>query len=247
MALRVRRGLKKDFDPNKLLSGELAILTDVGEMHYCFSAGNVKRLQTEEDLQALLNASPTAYTALQQLVDDLNANPSELANILSNISTLQSDVGNKESLLTTVKTSIVGAINELVTAIALKFNKSDIVQTDTVSDTTKVASAAVVREHGLEIDTLNDNLAYTDYNKSFNELYTNFNDTTLKTGKYRIYSSTMLNPPFAGDVSGGIDVRNNKSGNLWIEFRVWNTTEIYFKNYNGTTWSGWSKITPTSY
>ena len=159
MALRVRRGLKKDFDPNKLVSGELAIITDAGEIHYCFSAGNVKRLQTEEDLQNLLNASPTAYTALQQLIADLTDNPNELANILSNISTLQTDVGNKASLMTTVKTSIVSAINELVASIALKFNKSDIVQTDTVNDTTKVASAAVAYVHGIEIDTLNDNLA----------------------------------------------------------------------------------------
>ena len=108
-------------------------------MHYCFSAGNVKRLQTEEDLQALLNASPTAYTALQQLVDDLNANPSELANILSNISTLQTDVS-------TLQTG--------------KIDKTSIINTDTVNDTTKVASAAVAYVHGIEINTLNDNLAY---------------------------------------------------------------------------------------
>lgn len=89
MAIRIRRGNKIDFDPNKMVAGELGLALDSGELYFCYSPGNVKRLQTAEDLQNLLNASEEAYTALQQLVSDLAADPNELANILSNISNLQ--------------------------------------------------------------------------------------------------------------------------------------------------------------
>ena len=177
MALRVRRGLKKDFDPNKLLSGELAILTDVGEMHYCFSAGNVKRLQTEEDLQNLLNASPEAYTALQQLIADLTDNPNELANILSNISTLQTDVS-------TLQTG--------------KIDKTSIVQTDTVNDTAKVASAAVAYAHGLEIDALTDNLAkYEPTSSNTLNVTEAVLDNYIDNGNYSVYLTDVTGTDFA--------------------------------------------------
>ncbi len=60
--------------------------------------------------------------------------------------------------LTTAAQTITGAINELVSG---KINKTDIVNTDTVNDTTKVASAAVARVLGMEIDTVNNNLVTT--------------------------------------------------------------------------------------
>ena len=131
MAIRVRRGNQADFDGNKLVSGELGLVLDKGEVYFCYSPGNTKKLQTAEDLQNLLNASPEAYTALQQLIADLTADPNELVNILNNISVLQSG----------------------------KIDKSSIVNTDTINDTTKVPSTAVTHALGLEIDALTNNLA----------------------------------------------------------------------------------------
>ena len=105
MAIRVRRGNQADFDGNKLVAGELGLVLDKGEVYFCYSPGNAKKLMTAEDLQNLLNASPEAYQALQQLVSDLTADPNELSNILSNISDLQSgkiDIAEKGVTLATL-------------------------------------------------------------------------------------------------------------------------------------------------
>jgi hypothetical protein len=98
MAIRIRRGNQVDFDPNKLVPGELGLVLDAGKLYFCYSAGNTKQLTTAEDVQTLLNASPDAYTALQQCITDLNNNPSELTNILNNISTLRSSKIDKTSI-----------------------------------------------------------------------------------------------------------------------------------------------------
>jgi hypothetical protein len=88
MAIQHRRGLKVDFDPNKMLPGEFAYALDTAELFYCYGVGNVKRLATIEDIEILLDTNETAYTALQQLIAELE-NETVLTGILSDISNLQ--------------------------------------------------------------------------------------------------------------------------------------------------------------
>ena len=94
MAILHRFGSADDFDPNKMKARELAYVNTTN-VHYkaglylCYAPGDVRRLTTEQDIQDILSASPEAYLALQQLITDLGDNPSELTNILSNISALQ--------------------------------------------------------------------------------------------------------------------------------------------------------------
>lgn len=56
MAIQVRRGLKKDFDPYKMLPGEWAVSIDAQTQNQivwmCFAAGVVKRMGTYEDFYA---------------------------------------------------------------------------------------------------------------------------------------------------------------------------------------------------
>ncbi len=115
MAIQMRRGNDANFDPNKLLAGEFAYVLDKGELYYCYSPGNVKKLMTYNDMQSILDASPEAYAALKQLIEDLESDPSEITNILCNIASLQSG----------------------------KINTADIVNIHTNS-TNKVPSAALV-------------------------------------------------------------------------------------------------------
>lgn len=53
MAIQMRRGLKKDFDPGKMLPGEWAVAVDDDTQNQiiwmCFAAGVVKRIGTYED------------------------------------------------------------------------------------------------------------------------------------------------------------------------------------------------------
>lgn len=169
MAIQNRRGLSTDFDPNKLLPGEFAFPLDTKEVHYCVSPGDVRTIATKEELQKILTESPEAYAALEQLMSDLEENPSELTNILSNISSLSSNKVDKSMIVqddTSVNPNTVASgpalkklKDEVKSQLQQKVNKTDIVNTDTVNDTTKVPSSAVTHALGVEIDTLNNNLA----------------------------------------------------------------------------------------
>ena len=96
-----------------------------------------KKTSTKEDLQEMLDMSDTSYSALIQLIADLENDPNELTNILSNISALQTNVSSLQ---------------------ANKIDKTSIVNNDTTGGVDKVASAEVVKVHGQEIDTLTNNL-----------------------------------------------------------------------------------------
>ncbi|NBH99582.1 hypothetical protein D7Y41_32225 [Anaerotruncus sp. 1XD22-93] len=56
MAIQMRRGLKADFDPQKMLPGEWAVSIDSETSNQivwmCFRAGIVKRMGTYEDFKA---------------------------------------------------------------------------------------------------------------------------------------------------------------------------------------------------
>lgn len=86
--IKLRRGIEANFIPTNLLPGELHITTDTGKVHYCYSAGNIKQLATIEQLQALLNVSPEAYLALQQLITELQ-DETVLTGLLADMASLQ--------------------------------------------------------------------------------------------------------------------------------------------------------------
>ena len=63
MAIQTRRGIYDDFEPAKMLPGELATVTsgdpganDGRSVYACFAAGDVKRMATYEDMQENINA-----------------------------------------------------------------------------------------------------------------------------------------------------------------------------------------------
>lgn len=51
MAIQVRRGLQKDFKPDKMLPGEMAVTTDTRQIYATFAPGDCKRMATYEDMQ----------------------------------------------------------------------------------------------------------------------------------------------------------------------------------------------------
>ena len=71
MAIQVRKGLKSDFDPTKMLPGEWAVAVDTDTNNQiiwmCFSAGTVKRMMTVEDAAAQI------AEAVENATDDLKA------------------------------------------------------------------------------------------------------------------------------------------------------------------------------
>lgn len=88
MAIQNRRGNIADFDANKMLPGEFAYALDTSELFYCVAPGTVKRCATKEELEQILAATPEAYSALQELIADLE-NETVLSGILADISNLK--------------------------------------------------------------------------------------------------------------------------------------------------------------
>ena len=58
MAIQMRKGLKADFDPTKMLPGEWAVSIDSDTSNQivwmCFAAGVVKRMGTYEDFKDMI-------------------------------------------------------------------------------------------------------------------------------------------------------------------------------------------------
>ena len=55
MAIQHRRGSNKDFQPTKMLPGEIAVTTDgTGKVYVAFSAGDIKELASKEDVEKSL-------------------------------------------------------------------------------------------------------------------------------------------------------------------------------------------------
>lgn len=50
MAIQARRGLETDFNPEKMLPGELAVTTDTRKIYATFAPGDCKRMATYEDM-----------------------------------------------------------------------------------------------------------------------------------------------------------------------------------------------------
>ena len=78
MAIQVRRGNYADFDPDKMLPGEWAcvlesdpVVEDGRSVFICFSAGNVKRMATYEDMVAQFG--DMTDDIINQLTSEVNA------------------------------------------------------------------------------------------------------------------------------------------------------------------------------
>ena len=61
MAIQMRRGNLADYDPDKMLPGEIGVATDEDELYISFGSGNSKRVLTESDIQEV-DSSLDAYS-----------------------------------------------------------------------------------------------------------------------------------------------------------------------------------------
>lgn len=63
MAIQVRRGQKKDFNPDKMLPGEWAGTTDTKEVFFTFAPGDTKKMATYEDMEENIREATGEITA----------------------------------------------------------------------------------------------------------------------------------------------------------------------------------------
>ena len=118
----------------------------------------------------------------------------------------------------------------------VKFSKSDIVQTDTVNDTTKVASAAVTYVHGQEIDSLNNTLSKHVPLSTI----TGVLPAPTAEGTFFVASADTSFPYFYGR----LEIRYGSYNGEFVA--IFYTTGVdrkaYYNVYVGG-WTGWKQIT----
>lgn len=110
MAIQVRRGLQKDFKPDKMLPGEMAVTTDTRRIYATFAPGDCKRMATYEDMQddikeaneeiiteltesvtTATQAATSATTAAQTATTNANKAIQDAATAVSNADTATSE------------------------------------------------------------------------------------------------------------------------------------------------------------
>jgi len=185
MAIQTRRGNAIDFNSNKMLPGEPATVIDGGKIKWCVSPGNVKTIATVEDMASSIS------DADQIIIDELTAGANAAANVvegvLDGVNHIIDDNGTYYQLNSAdggmylkeiapdtnppASTTILDNISSLQTDVsnldANKVAKADIVQTDTVNDSSKVPSSVVTYGLGQEIDAINNRFIETTESVSF--------------------------------------------------------------------------------
>lgn len=103
MAIQVRRGLRKDFDPNKMLPGEWAVSIDSNTSNQivwmCFAAGICKRMGTYEDFYAqIAEATKDIRNSYVADFDEIKADIEFIADVVSSdkeeVLIIKSDIVN---------------------------------------------------------------------------------------------------------------------------------------------------------
>lgn len=101
MAIQMRRGLRKDFDPNKMLPGEWAVSIDSSTSNQivwmCFATGVCKRMGTYEDFQNMV------YQATGEIIERYEEN---FGKILAEVKEVANDVKSDKEEVIYIKSEI---------------------------------------------------------------------------------------------------------------------------------------------
>ena len=141
MAIQTRRGSYDDFDPAKMLPGELATVTagdpganDGRSVYACFAAGDVKRMATYEDMQENISQ------ATQDIQEDFTAQ------LTQKISQADTAISQTQSATSAANTAAQGANEARQEALDAAAAAESYVLGD-ISNKTVVFSEASTREN----------------------------------------------------------------------------------------------------
>lgn len=242
MAIQMRRGAYSQFDPSKMVAGEIAFVTsgdpnseDGQAIYCCFTAGTVKRFATYEDLKNYLNeATADVQTTLTENINSTitkantaitNANS---ATSKANTATTKANTAatNAETLYNELKDVDVSSLTEAVQNCLSATGQSTIPQAKGIEDLTEMDSSVedshfVLGSGGTTIFKMTlANLAAKIASISVSSL-----DTTAKTlasainelkssksGKLKVQDYTSSNISIANSTNGSVDITCSWSG-----------------------------------
>lgn len=155
----------------------------------------IAEVRISSDAVLLTSAQFKFYVRKSLINDDTIKSTDEfpvLTQLMQDTSSLIDQVNKIEKQ---VPENVVQRIDDMETG---KFDKNDIVQTDTISDATKVASTVVTAAHRRELDELNKNLALKLVSDCDNAVY-------VLNQRTRYYCTTGTNAPVSGVATFVID------------------------------------------
>ena len=238
MAIQTRRGIYDDFDPAKMLPGELATVTagdpganDGRSVYACFAAGDVKRMATYEDMEENIDQ------ATQDVQEAFSAQ------LTQKISQADTAISQAQSATSAANTAAQGADEAKQEALDAAEEAKSYVLGD-ISSKTVTFSEASTRENintGESTSTLFGKIKkwFSDLGDAINQLNTNRDNTVssltetwflghsvrgwglivpictnriISVEKAEIYDDTSNWKPLVFQASFA------SSGNLWVQF-----------------------------
>jgi hypothetical protein len=228
MAIQLRRGAYSDFDPEKMLPGELAVVTsgdpgadDGRSVYACFVAGDVKRMATYEDMEENIDQ------ATQDIQEAFSAQ------LTQKISQADTAISQAQTAISEANTAAQGANEAKQEALEAAEAAESYVLGD-ISNKTVVFSEASIRSNintGESTSTL------------FGKIKKWFSDLDNKTSPYGSFSGMWIPGFFINGMGFGVLVpRRNDVENLTVSSaRIftssgWHTTSVQSVSIRLNSW-----------
>lgn len=174
----MRRGLKKDFDPSKMLPGEWAVSIDSSTENQivwmCFAPGVCKRIGTYEDFQSMINE--ISGEIIIEYQTEFNSILDEVKSVSYNVEADKEEViVAKSDILETY----IPQIEQYVLSAESSANTAESKATE-ASDSATLSQSYAVGGTASRVGEDTDNAKY--YYEESKEIYENFQDAGSVTG-----------------------------------------------------------------
>jgi hypothetical protein len=133
MAIQNRRGDYNNFDPTKQVAGEFAVVltndpnTDDGKAVYItYSAGNVKRLATYQEIAGLAEQAKTSADNAEESEENAKTSADNAEESEENAETSATNASNSEASALEYKNYVQGAVEALPPILSIDFETGEL-------------------------------------------------------------------------------------------------------------------------
>lgn len=169
MAITMRIGLEKDFIPERMSVGELAISTDTGLMRYCHGPNKIKLIATDEDIAEMRKmVSDFDLTVQQALADigNLGQTQTQRVNMAGNTQTQRVNTAGDTQVSRVQSEGTTQVKNVQAAAAEISSDREQIhTNRDNTAQLQRTTASAIIREAEGSFLTLEDAVEGKGYRK----------------------------------------------------------------------------------
>lgn len=169
MAITMRIGLEKDFIPERMSVGELAISTDTGLMRYCHGPNKIKLIATDEDIAEMRKMVSDFDLTVQQALADIGNLGQSQTNRVNSAGNTQTQRVNTTGDTQVSRVQAEGSIqvqNVQAAAAEIAADREQIhTNRDNVAQLQRTTASAIIREAEGSFLTLEDAVEGKGYRK----------------------------------------------------------------------------------